>query len=182
MLHSIYLVMIRCHYPLPRHQLPPHFIRMLTLSTGSPLGFNSFFWTTPPLSLVGLWNPVSSCPTPCRWPPTPLGLWCPSAVGCYHGPPTWMSSHPPVPWHRSLLTPLCGPPPFSSGCRSSPSSTIHLGLFPQRHLMQHRFFILKSFVKFPAREIPSIHILPLMQRACLPNTQQWSVIILSDLH
>ena len=130
MLHSIYLVMIRCHYPLPWHQLPPHFIRMLTLSTGSPLGFNSFFWTTPPLSLVGLWNPVSSCPTPCRWPPTPLGLWCPSAVGCYHGPPTWTSSHPPVPWHRSLLTSVW-------------TSSFQLRL-PQLPLFYHTFGLISS--------------------------------------
>lgn len=90
MLHSIYLVMI----PLPTHLLPPHLIKMLTPYIGSPLGFNSFFWITPPLSLLGLWNPVSSCPSPCRWLPHPLGPWCPAAVCCDLRPPTWTSFSP----------------------------------------------------------------------------------------
>ena len=110
MLHSIYLVMILCHYPLPMHQLPLYFIKMLY--PVSPLGFNSFFWTTPPLSLLGLWNPVSSCPTPCRWPPHPS--W---ALMAWSGLLLPSSTHLDIiltllyPDTRSLLTLLYGPPP-----------------------------------------------------------------------
>ena len=163
MLYSIYLVMILCHYPLPMHQLPLYFIKMLTLYPVSPLGFNSFFWTTPPLSLLGLWNPVNLTYTMQMASPSLLGSdgleW--SVVTLVH--PLGHPSHPPIPWHpESAHSSVWTSSLVVSGCHSSLSSTIHWGLFPQPHLMQHRFLILKSFAKFSAREILSSHILPLI--------------------
>lgn len=82
-----------------------------------------------------------------------------SAVTFVH--PLGCPSHPPVPWPLESAH-FVWTSSVSSGCRSSLSSTMHWGLFPQPHLMQHRFLILKSFAKFSAREILSSHILPLM--------------------